>query len=106
MGGNRLRIRFEKAFGQGERPRKVKVSSKQTGKKEKDKVPSWATGVKPYAGQSGKEYATFLCDMRYGKGNYKKGPGTEHSKIQKHIDRDYKNPPGWGKPTKNSQRRK
>ena len=104
MGGNRLRIRFEKAFGQGERPRKVKVSSKQTGKKEKNRIPSWAEGIKPYVEQSGKEGADFICDLKFGKGNYERGPGSPYSQIKKHFDNDYRDPPGWGRPNKSKKK--
>ena len=50
-------------------------------------IPSWAEGEKPLAGESGRKFADRLMDQRYGKGNYKKGPGTEHNKLKKYGDR-------------------
>ena len=35
---------------------------------------------------SGKEFADEVLDAKYGKGNYKKGPTSEHSKIKKWVD--------------------
>ena len=61
--------------------------SKSSGKEKGNDTPSWAKGQKPNKGESGKDFADRLCDERYGKGNYKTGPGTEHNKIQKYGDR-------------------
>jgi len=53
-------------------------------------VPSWVKGRKPKPGQSGKEFADEVLDEKYGKGKYKKGPTSEHSKIKKWVDRGCK----------------
>ena len=54
--------------------------------------PSWARGQRPFVGESGKDFAKRLLDEKYGKGNYKKGPDTEFSKIQKWGDRAFRDP--------------
>ena len=59
-------------------------------KSEKEKsadVPSWIKGKSPKAGESGKEFADRVLGEKYGKGNFDKGPGSEHSKVKKWIDR-------------------
>ncbi|WP_346361256.1 RHS repeat-associated core domain-containing protein [Bosea sp. (in: a-proteobacteria)] len=61
--------------------------AKKSGKEKASDIPSWAAGQRPRPGESGKEFADRLLDQRYGKGNYKKGPGSEHSKVQKYGDR-------------------
>jgi RHS repeat-associated protein len=52
-------------------------------------APSWARGERPHKGESGKQFADRLLDKKYGKGNYRKGPGSEHSKLQKWGDRSF-----------------
>ena len=62
-------------------------ASKSSDKDRSTDIPSWAKGEKPREGESGKEYAKRLCDERYGKGNYRTGPGSEYNKLRKYGDR-------------------
>ena len=71
---------------------KIRISTKITGKKPKDDVPSWALGKVPFVGESGKDFAKRLLDMKYGEGNYKKGANSEYSKLQKYADKHFKDP--------------
>ena len=52
-------------------------------------IPSWAKGQHPYVGESGNEFAKRLCDERFGKGNYKTGPGSDYSKLKKYATRNF-----------------
>lgn len=61
--------------------------SKSSGKEKSSDIPSWAEGTKPNGGESGNDYADRILDKKYGKGNYKKGPGSEHNKLKKWGDR-------------------
>ena len=61
--------------------------SKDSGKDKASDAPSWAKGKKPKPGESGKDFADRLMDDKYGKDNYPKGAGQEHSKIKKWADR-------------------
>ena len=61
--------------------------SKLSDKDKANDIPSWAKGKKPKGGESGSEYAKRLCDEKYGKGNYKTGPGSEYNKLKKYGDR-------------------
>jgi RHS repeat-associated protein len=64
-----------------------------SGKEGAKDVPSWAEGARPKAGESGKEFAKRLCEQKYGKGNYDKGPGSDFNKIKKWGDRSFQDPP-------------
>ena len=67
--------------------------SKETRKSGQEKgsdIPSWAKGVRPQPGESGKDVAKRLLDDKYGSGNYGTGPGSEYNKIKKFIDRMFK----------------
>ena len=69
-----------------------KVPKPGVGGKEGAKdVPSWAEGERPNVDESGKDFADRLLEAKYGKGNYPKGPGSEHGKIQKWGDRAFQN---------------
>ena len=61
--------------------------SKLSKKERATDIPSWAKGEKPQKGESGKDYAKRLCDKKYGKDNYDKGPGSDYNKLKKHGDR-------------------
>ena len=61
--------------------------SKSSGKEKSSDVPSWAKGEKPKEGESGNDFAKRLMDKKYGKGNYKTGPGSEYNKLRKYGDR-------------------
>ncbi|MBN0084501.1 RHS repeat protein, partial [Pseudomonas aeruginosa] len=52
-------------------------------------VPSWAKGDRPYQGESGKDFAKRIMDQKYGKGNWKDGPGSEYNQIKKWGDRSF-----------------
>ena len=61
-----------------------------SGKEKADDVPSWAKGERPYKGESGKDFATRLCDEHFGKGNYDtKTPGEPFNQIKKWGDRGF-----------------
>ncbi|MCZ7990560.1 RHS repeat protein, partial [Pseudomonas aeruginosa] len=55
-------------------------------------VPSWAKGDRPYQGESGKDFAKRIMDQKYGKGNWKDGPGSEYNQIKKWGDRSFIDP--------------
>lgn len=57
-------------------------------------IPSWARGERPLLNEKGRDFATRLLDQKYGPGNYRKGPDSEFSKLQKYADRAFENPPG------------
>jgi uncharacterized protein RhaS with RHS repeats len=61
--------------------------SKKSGKERASDIPSWAKGLRPNPGESGKDFADRILDERYGPGNYKKGPTSEHNKVKKYGDR-------------------
>jgi len=64
---------------------KAKVSGKEGAKD----IPSWAKGNKPYTDESGNDFAGRLCNDKYGKGNYEKGPRSDYNKIKKWGDRAF-----------------
>ena len=64
--------------------------SKSSGKERASDRPSWSLGKEPYSGESGNDYADRLLDEKYGKGNWTKGPGSEHNKLKKYGDRKNK----------------
>ena len=64
--------------------------SKQSGKEKANDIPSWARGEKPRPGENGKDFAQRLCDKKFGKGNYNKGPGSDYNKLKKWGDRGFK----------------
>ena len=51
---------------------------------------TWAKGEKPLAGENGNDFAKRLLDEKYGKGNWNKGPRSEHNKLRKYGDRSQK----------------
>jgi len=61
--------------------------AKKSGKEKASDIPSWAQGERPLPGESGKDFANRILDKKYGKGNYPKGPGSEHNKLKKYGDR-------------------
>ena len=61
--------------------------SRKSEKKKSSDIPSWAEGEKPAPDESGKDFADRLLDGKYGKGNYPKGPGSQHNKLKKYGDR-------------------
>jgi len=71
-----------------QRPKK-KTKSGVSGKEGSKDVPSWARGERPYVGENGEKFADRLLDQRYGRGNWRKGAGTEHSRIKKWGDRSF-----------------
>ena len=65
-----------------------------TRKSEKEKstdLPSWAKGLRPNPGESGKEFAKRVMDERCGEGNYDRGPGSDYNRLKKWGDRGGKN---------------
>jgi hypothetical protein len=55
-------------------------------------APSWVKGEAPNVGESGKAFAARMLDAKYGPGNWKKGPRSEYSQIQKWADRHFEDP--------------
>ena len=57
-------------------------------------APSWVkqAGHKPCKNpnESGNQFAKRILDEKYGAGNWKTGPGTEHNQIKKYGDRAFK----------------
>lgn len=72
---------------------KIFVSNK-TGKEAAKDVPSWVkqAGHKPCKNpnESGNQFAKCILNEKYGTGNWKTGPGTEHNQIKKYGDRAFK----------------
>lgn len=78
--------------GQKEQVRQFKTKKPNISGKEGAKgVPDWVKeeGLRPYVGESGKDFAKRAMDEKYGAGNYKKGATSEFSKIQKWADRSF-----------------
>ena len=81
--------------GQKEQVRQFKKKKPNISGKEGAKgVPDWVKeeGLRPYVGESGKEFAKRVMDAKYGKGNWdpkNTGPESEFSKIKKYADRSY-----------------
>ena len=54
-------------------------------------APSWFAGgmssMPPHLNEKAKDYAKRLLDNKYGKGKWKKGADSEHSKIVKYLTR-------------------
>lgn len=73
-----------------------------SGKEGAKNAPSWARGQRPYAGESGRDFAKRLMDQRYGRGNWKKD-GPEYKRIQKYGDRNFRNPRAILAPDDNNQ---
>ena len=61
--------------------------SKSSGKEKGNDIPSWAKGEKPKEGESGKDFAKRVCDKKFGKDNYNKGPSSDYNKLKKYGDR-------------------
>jgi hypothetical protein len=57
-------------------------------------APSWARGMRPRIGESGKDFAKRLLDEKYGPGNWEEddGPSSEFSQIKKWGDRSFHDP--------------
>ncbi len=61
-----------------------------SGKEKASNIPSWAAGERPYVDENGNDFAKRLLDEKYGKGNWKTGPKTEHNELKKYGDRGFK----------------
>ena len=61
--------------------------SKQSKKERSTDVPSWISAFPPDPNENSHNYAKRILDSKYGKGNWKKGPGSEYNKIVKHAQR-------------------
>ena len=71
---------------------KYKVPKSGSGKEKATDIPSRFIGERPFVNESGKDFATRLCDEAYGRGNYDKGPRSDFNKLRKYGDRGFKNP--------------
>ncbi len=66
-----------------------------SGKEGAKEIPSWVRNEgypRPRVGESGNVYADRIMDHRYGRGNYERGPDTEHNQIRKWADRNFRDP--------------
>ncbi|MEU6584009.1 PA14 domain-containing protein [Nocardia sp. NPDC046763] len=70
-----------------------------TDKSKSTDAPDWVknSNYRPYAGESGKDFAKRIMDAIYGPGKYKTGAATEYQKIQKWADRKFVDPPGYNR---------
>lgn len=63
-------------------------ASNKTAKEAAKDVPSWVkqAGLRPCKSpnESGNQFAKRVLDAKYGVGNWKTGPGTEHNQIKKY----------------------
>jgi len=73
-------------------PEEKETKPGQSGKEAGKDVPSWAKGSKPRVNENGNNFADRLLNGKYGKGNYPKGPRSEHNKIKKWGDRGFQAP--------------
>jgi len=60
-----------------------------SGKAAATDIPSWAEGLFPKVGESGKEFAHRLMRSKFGTGQYPTGPGSEFNKLKKYADRAF-----------------
>ena len=74
------------SWGQGANISSAK-GSKQSGKEKANDRPDWSKHYPKQPDESGKDYADRVMNEKYGAGNYKKGPGSEHNKLKKWGDR-------------------
>src|SRR5690242_16067973 len=54
-------------------------------------IPSWARGLRPYVGESGRDFAKRVLDEKYGPGNWDKN-GREFNQLRKFGDRSFRDP--------------
>ena len=73
-----------------------KVLGKSTSQEfqERQELKTFQAGQRdrPYQGESGKDFAKRIMDQKYGKGNWKDGPGSEYNQIKKWGDRSFIDP--------------
>ncbi len=56
-------------------------------------APGWARGMRPYVGESGKDFAKRLLDEKYGPGKWNDtGPRSEYNRLKKYGDRNFRDP--------------
>lgn len=63
---------------------KNKGESKKSKKERSTNAPEWSKYKKQKKGESKKQYATRILNEKYGKGNWRKGPESEYSRIIKY----------------------
>jgi RHS repeat-associated protein len=68
--------------------KKTKKTAKKSGKEKANDAPDWAKRQRYDPNKSADRNARDVLDKKYGKGNYKTGPNSEHSKIKKWLQRD------------------
>lgn len=79
-------------LAEGDDTPKKEAKPGTSGKEGAKDIPSWAQGERPNVGESGKKFADRLLGDKYGKGNFPKGPGSEHNRIRKWGDRSFQDP--------------
>jgi hypothetical protein len=62
-----------------------------SGKEGAKDIPSWARGQRPYVGEHGRDFAKRLMDEKYGPGKWKE-TSPEYRRLQKHGDRNFRDP--------------
>ena len=75
------------AVGDKIKESKSKKQAKQSAKEKSTDAPSWAKQQKPKAGEDAKKFTERILNDKYGKDNYKRGPGSEYNKINKWATR-------------------
>ncbi len=72
--------------------KQYKIPKSGTGKEKATDIPSRFKGQRPYVNESGKQFATRLCDEAFGKGNYETGPKSAFNQLKKYGDRAFTDP--------------
>lgn len=68
-----------------------------SGKEGSKETPSWARGMRPREGESGRDFAKRLMDEKYGPGNWDKS-NPEYKQLQKKGDRSFRDPKSFVPP--------
>jgi hypothetical protein len=65
-----------------------------SGKEGAKDIPSWARGLRPRVGESGKLAAKRVMDDKYGPGNWERDPNrtSEFQNLRKYFDRSFRDP--------------
>ena len=72
--------------------KQYKIPKSGTGKEKATDIPSRFKEQRPYVNESGKQFATRLCDEAFGKGNYETGPKSAFNQLKKYGDRAFTDP--------------
>jgi hypothetical protein len=72
-------------------PRFKEPIPRLSGKEGAKDIPSWARGLRPYVGESGRDFSKRVMDGKYGPGKWKE-TDPEYKQIQKYGDRNFRDP--------------